>query len=89
MIEAKKETDENPYILSKEERTCPKRLSTKEKRAWLEERIALQREGIDHGIRPQNLRGLPKSLKKAWQGRVWGYHIRKQPIEVQRIIRRT
>jgi len=89
VVKPEKTPEENPYIFSKEELTCPKGVSVEERDAWFKHMVTRQREGIDHGIRPQNLRGLPKSFKKAWQSRVWGYHIKKQPIEVQRIIRRT
>ena len=89
MVEAENETKENPYQLSTEERTCPKGLSVKERRAWFDGRIELQREGIDHGVEPQNLFGLPSNLRKLWLSRVWHPYLLTLPMEERRIIKQT
>ncbi len=87
MVEADKATEENPYILSTNERTCPKGVSMEEKAVWLGERIALQREGIDHGVNPQLLFGVPRILKPRWGEGVWDYYLSTLSKEERRAIK--
>lgn len=76
-------------MLSTEERTCPNGLSTKEKEVWFNERVELQREGIEHGVKPQNLFDLPSKLKKLWLSRVWNPYLLTLSMEERRIIKST
>ncbi len=87
MVEAEKETKETPYQFSTEERTCPKGLSKEERRVWFDERIRLQQEGIEHGVKPQNLYGLPSKLRDLWISQVWNRHLRTLSKEDRRAIR--
>jgi hypothetical protein len=89
MVDTEKEIGKNPYVFSKEERTCPEGLSRAERRVWIDERIKLQQEGIEHGIRPQNLFGLPADLKKLWINQVWNFYLSTLPEEKRRIIKQT
>lgn len=62
-----------PYFFSQEELTMPQgRL--REQKAWLDNMIAQQKEGIDHGVRPQNIRGIPEDLAGRWKRQVWSYY---------------
>lgn len=89
MAKAEKAPEENPYVLSTEERTCPKGVSAKEKRAWLNERIALQREGITRGVKPQLLFGVPRVLKPRWRSQVWDEWLNTLPKEERRVVKGT
>lgn len=66
------EIKSNPYVLSTEERTAPE----DEIKEWFDNRVALQREGIEQqGIQPQLLFGLPPVLRLEWRRKVWGYYL--------------
>lgn len=88
MTEIEKATEENPYKLSIKERTCPEGLSKKEKRAWFDEIIVLQLEGIEHRVKPFNLFEIPKDLKLIWRNQIWEIWIKTLPEEERRAIRR-
>lgn len=85
MARLEKAPEENPYYLSIEKLTYP---GTRGK-GWLKKLAARQREGIDHGVRPQLPRDLPSDLMEKWRKRVWKYYVEKQPPEVRQAIKNT
>lgn len=82
---SEREQAQNPYQLSTEELTCP----DTGKSAWFKRIIALQREGIDNGVRPQNPIELGKRMREMWVGQVWNYWAKTLSEEDQRAIRDT
>lgn len=70
--EIEKKKKENPYRLSIEELSCPDK---PEQGAWLDRLIKRQREGVDHGVRPQNPRWLTPPARRKWLSRVWNYYL--------------
>ena len=79
------EPEESPYKLSPEALRPPKTGVGQ----WFEDLVALQREGIDQGVVPQNIRSVSKSMREEWRGRVWSYHVSKLSPEERAQIRRT
>ena len=88
MVKPEKETEENPYVLSIKERTCPEGLSKEEKRAWFDEITTLQLEGIKHRAKPKSLYGIPKDFRSIWTNQVWEAWLKTLPEEERRAIRR-
>lgn len=41
---------------------------------WFANLMFLQKEGIDKGVRPQNIRGLPIDLDNVWRREVWNIY---------------
>lgn len=85
MVETERATEENPYHLLKEELTY----SGARGRGWFKKLVAKQREGIDHGVRPQLPRNLPSDLMEKWRKRTWKYYVDQQPEEVRQAIMET
>jgi hypothetical protein len=63
----------NPYVLSLEQRTMPAGLKKKGQKVWVSGVIAVQREGINNGVRPQNLM-IPQEFIPQWNRQVWSYY---------------
>lgn len=76
---------EKTYKLSPEELRPPETGV----REWFEDLVALQREGIDRGITPQNIRCVAKNMEGEWRGRVWDYYLSTLSPEERQLIKRT
>lgn len=87
MVDREPKPEENPYVFSPEELRAPN--SAAERKEWFGRIIELQREGVENGVRPQNLRGLPRSLRPTWRNRVWNYWLERQTPEHRLAAMRT
>lgn len=59
------------FSLTKEQLTIPDETG-EVKRLWFESIVGFQLEGIDYGVRPQNLKGIiPLSWFEFWKSEVW------------------
>jgi hypothetical protein len=85
MTKEEDQAEKNPYKLSPEALRPPETGVRK----WFRDLVALQREGIDQGIMPQNIRCVTEEMQEAWVNRVWDYYLSKLPPEERVRIRGT
>lgn len=70
------EKQPNPYVLTREQRIVP-RDTKKAQKEWLKEVIAIQQEGIAHGVKPQLLK-LTEEQEITWRRQVWTPYLKAQ-----------
>ena len=80
------ESEKNPYRLPPEALRPPEEGVEQ----WFENLVALQREGIDQGEIPQNIRCVTEEMEEKWRIMVWNYRLSKlSPEERARIMATT